>query len=384
MSDDEKDLFGSDSESDEQPARKANAADDANLDDDMEDDDVGEKPRSKSQKRGRLGSDDEDDNGRDGRRAREENEDPHAPPVSPGYSDEEEDGEGEGRPQSQTTHLFKASTMVGIQQTPFNPDTFQADEEMIIDEHGHMSRRPAHQEQIRWRFKRDADGNEIKESNARFVRWSDGSLQLLLGDEVLDVKDQDISANNYYLYYAVKNILQGQTQLNSRLAVRPASLDSKIHRRMRDAVDKRHAKVHRVGRFGGILNAEEDKAKKEALIDEKIRGSENYLEEEQDWEDDGYGPDGYDDDGMTATERARSGLNRPRHMDEEEEEEEEYASTGEAVMTFGRGLLSHDDDDVEDEEEEEYASTGARKVAKEIKDNKMKARRGVVLSDDED
>ncbi|KAG6607426.1 Protein LEO1-like protein, partial [Cucurbita argyrosperma subsp. sororia] len=29
------------------------------------------------------------------------------------------------------------------------------------------------------------------ESNARFVRWSDGSLQLLIGNEVLDINVQD-------------------------------------------------------------------------------------------------------------------------------------------------------------------------------------------------
>jgi hypothetical protein len=27
---------------------------------------------------------------------------------------------------------------------------------------------------IRWRIRRDEEGNEIKESNARIVKWSDG------------------------------------------------------------------------------------------------------------------------------------------------------------------------------------------------------------------
>lgn len=43
----------------------------------------------------------------------------------------------------------------------------------------------------RWRWAADEAGNSVRESNARFVRWSDGSLQLLLGDEVLDVKEID-------------------------------------------------------------------------------------------------------------------------------------------------------------------------------------------------
>lgn len=46
---------------------------------------------------------------------------------------------------------------------------------------------------MRWRMRRGPDGRELRESNARFVRWSDGSLQLLVGNEVLDVQQQDIS-----------------------------------------------------------------------------------------------------------------------------------------------------------------------------------------------
>ena len=37
----------------------------------------------------------------------------------------------------------------------------------------------------------DEEGNQVRESNARFVRWSDGSLQLVVGDEVMDVKEID-------------------------------------------------------------------------------------------------------------------------------------------------------------------------------------------------
>lgn len=36
---------------------------------------------------------------------------------------------------------------------------------------------------------------------------------------------------------------QGQAQLSSRLALRPASLDSVLHRKLREAVDKRHGQV---------------------------------------------------------------------------------------------------------------------------------------------
>jgi RNA polymerase-associated protein LEO1 len=52
------------------------------------------------------------------------------------------------------------------------------------------------------------DGTEVRESNARFVRWEDGSLQLFLGKEVLDVAEQDNSQNNNYLFAHTKGIIQ--------------------------------------------------------------------------------------------------------------------------------------------------------------------------------
>lgn len=38
------------------------------------------------------------------------------------------------------------------------------------------------------------------ESNARFVRWSDGSIQLLIGNEVLDVSEQDAQHDQAHLF----------------------------------------------------------------------------------------------------------------------------------------------------------------------------------------
>lgn len=45
---------------------------------------------------------------------------------------------------------------------------------------------------IRWREFLDDEGNMKKESNARFVRWSDGSYSLHLGGEIFDVYKQPL------------------------------------------------------------------------------------------------------------------------------------------------------------------------------------------------
>lgn len=46
----------------------------------------------------------------------------------------------------------------------------------------------------------DDEGNMKKESNARFVRWSDGSFSLHLGAEIFDVYKQPLQVNNILSY----------------------------------------------------------------------------------------------------------------------------------------------------------------------------------------
>lgn len=48
---------------------------------------------------------------------------------------------------------------------------------------------------IRWREVPDKEGNILKESNARLVRWSDGSYSLHLGSEIFDVYKQPLQVN---------------------------------------------------------------------------------------------------------------------------------------------------------------------------------------------
>ena len=53
---------------------------------------------------------------------------------------------------------------------------------------------------IRWRWSKDKDGNDIKESNARVVRWSDGTMSLLLGGEVFDIHKTKIEGDFNHLF----------------------------------------------------------------------------------------------------------------------------------------------------------------------------------------
>ena len=53
---------------------------------------------------------------------------------------------------------------------------------------------------IRWRYAKDKDGNEVKESNCRMVRWSDGSLSMHLGNEIFDVFKMPVTGEQNHLF----------------------------------------------------------------------------------------------------------------------------------------------------------------------------------------
>uniref|UniRef100_A0A1I7WN78 Protein kinase domain-containing protein n=1 Tax=Heterorhabditis bacteriophora TaxID=37862 RepID=A0A1I7WN78_HETBA len=83
---------------------------------------------------------------------------------------------------------------------------------------------------IRWRYGQDEKGNEIKESNAKIVKWSDGTMSLYLGSEIFDVHVMPVVSNTH-LYIRQGAGLIGQTIFDHRLQFRPHSTDSKTHRK---------------------------------------------------------------------------------------------------------------------------------------------------------
>ena len=77
--------------------------------------------------------------------------------------------------------------VIGLQVKPFDDENYN----LADDQPQGTETDEAPKNMIRWRFKRDANknimkdesGNPIRESNSRVVRWSDGSLQLFIGSD---------------------------------------------------------------------------------------------------------------------------------------------------------------------------------------------------------
>lgn len=85
---------------------------------------------------------------------------------------------------------------------------------------------------IRWRDAMDDCGNQTRESNARMVRWSDGSMSLHLGNEIFDVYKQPLQGDHNHMFIRQGTGLQGQAVFRTKLTFRPHSTESFTHKKM--------------------------------------------------------------------------------------------------------------------------------------------------------
>lgn len=96
---------------------------------------------------------------------------------------------------------------------------------------------------IRWREYLDDAGNAVKESNARMVKWSDGSMSLHLGNEIFDVYKQPLQGDHNHMFIRQGTGLQGQAVFRTKLTFRPYSTDSFTHKKMTMSLADRSQKT---------------------------------------------------------------------------------------------------------------------------------------------
>ncbi|XP_058194792.1 protein LEO1 homolog isoform X2 [Rhododendron vialii] len=172
-------------------------------------------------------------------------------------------------------NMIKVSNIMGIDPKPFDPKTFVEEDIFVTDESGSKKRIRLDNNIVRWRIVRNSDGTESYESNTRFVRWSDGSLQLLIGNEVLDISVQDAQHDQAHLFLRHgKGILQSQGRLLRKMRFMPSSLLSNSHRLLTALVDSRHKKVYKVKNCFTDIDPEREKEQKEKAESQTIRANE--------------------------------------------------------------------------------------------------------------
>lgn len=240
---------------------------------------------------------------------------------------------------------------------------------------------------IRWRWAPGADGSSlVRESNSRLVRWSDGSVTLAVGDEVMEAREHDVAGDNAFLFARHPNLIQGQGPLTKKLVFRPTSLTSGSHRRLAAAIDRQHGtRQQRVRATATLVDPKKEKEAREKAEEARIRDLEKlasrqekqmrkyttpavprqrvlsaaYLEDEEGEEED------EDDDGFIVHDEDEEGAGPDGVEGEEEEGEEDmlarrFALMEEAAYDYNRPHRAYD---AQEEEEAEARLTAAKTAA---------------------
>ncbi|KAF8083751.1 hypothetical protein N665_0754s0007 [Sinapis alba] len=171
-------------------------------------------------------------------------------------------------------NMIKVSNIMGIDPKPFDAKTFVEEDTFESDEPGGKMRIRLANNIVRHRFVKGRDGKTYSESNARFVRWSDGSLQLLIGNEVLDITEQDARQDqNHLLVKHEKGILQSQGKILKKMRFIPSSLTSNSHRLLTALVDSRQKKDFKVKNCVTDIDPEREKEKRERMESQNLKAS---------------------------------------------------------------------------------------------------------------
>ncbi|KAF9373109.1 Paf1 complex component, partial [Mortierella sp. AD011] len=166
-------------------------------------------------------------------------------------------------------YLSRLPNFLNVDTKPFDPRTYDDEQEKNNDESENMQKIKLKVENtIRWRFKKgqeDAPADEReKESNARFVRWSDGSLSLVLGDEMFQVNAQTLHNQHQFLvvHHPSELMLQTQQAFTDTLTFQPQSTQSLTHRKLTAAIAGKHVKSVKTVM---VATLSDPKAAKEAI-----------------------------------------------------------------------------------------------------------------------
>ncbi|KAL8278664.1 hypothetical protein RQP46_008956 [Phenoliferia psychrophenolica] len=157
---------------------------------------------------------------------------------------------------------------------------------------------------IRWRWVVGADGKPVKESNARTIRWSDGSLSLQVGSELFDISATvdhsgvlssapgaaaplpsklatttglsvaDPLRGHGLTYLTAEHSYQGlieaQASVYGTLTFRPTTLQSNTHRRLAGNIAGRYVKARGV-KIAALPEEDPEKKKMEREKEELAR-----------------------------------------------------------------------------------------------------------------
>ncbi|CCH46844.1 Midasin [Wickerhamomyces ciferrii] len=238
---------------------------------------------------------------------------------------------------------------------------------------------------IRWRYAKDSNGELIHESNAQVIEWSDGSLSLKLGDEYFDIYKTPLTDTFLTTFNEESGLLGTDGVFTDSLKLVPTSTNSKIHKKLTNAVQATQFKPSAQSVFidkDPDQEARRLEKQQEQLIRERRRKE---LKEQKEKEK-------YDTDLPRASSRVtrESYYAQPKTKDEYEEddfmveddedldeddddEEDDLAAAERLRRVKNEGAAKYQDEDEDDQEVEE-----------DDEDSKSRKKRRVIEDSDDD
>ena len=112
-------------------------------------------------------------------------------------------------------NFVRFPNFLSVEPKPFDPAHYEdeVEEDDDLDEEGRTRLKLKVENTIRWRKVTQPDGTEKVESNAKIVRWSDGSQSLILGNEKYDIQSMKLKGDFNHLFIRQGTGLQGQVKI---------------------------------------------------------------------------------------------------------------------------------------------------------------------------
>ncbi|GAA6036689.1 hypothetical protein JCM8097_003429 [Rhodosporidiobolus ruineniae] len=436
--DDDDDLFGDGGDDDDEVMQEAPAAEEQAAQPAQEDEDEQQQQQQQygddvtaeeAEKRRRLEYDEESDHGDD---------DPYATAAAAHETRDVVTAQvpiaNYSVPPGGKVWHAKLPGFLEIAPNPFDEKTWEPKEDEVEDEQsqsqaaGEDVKPKKHasvpdENVIRWRWTRDELNQVVKQSNARIVRWSDGTLSLQLGSELFDLslsrddsalltgvastlpaKSVDAAttltptsfdpARSHGLTYLSarhgynENISETQASIFGTVTMRPAALTSRTHKKLAGAIASRNAA--QMGRGTIKVSVQED-PEKARMTREKAEADKAKKAQREARKAAGGGRRG---GGKKGAKRATKLEGLDLSDEDEDSDDDGFAASGSRSQPKrGRGgplnrsysdedddgfLAKSDDDmamsDASEEEEIEAADAAAEREERRRKDRAPKAR----------
>ncbi|KAA8899476.1 hypothetical protein TRICI_006339 [Trichomonascus ciferrii] len=253
-------------------------------------------------------------------------------------------------------YFARVPAFLTLEPHPFEEQKF-LEERQSQGEQGRL--RLLNENTIRWRYGKGSAGNMTKQSNARFIKWDDGSMSLQVGGEMFDVQEKPYQDAFLAVSHPKNELLQTSAVLDTALSLVPTSTSSHTHKRLTQELAKRQLKSASVGSFATTDDPE--KMKREAEKAEEInlrarRKLENKRRQMEEREGGG---------GLAASRTSRSSYNdyggggaigdgyeEDDFVVEDEDEDEEDERAQRLHNLKKRGAAAYRDNSDEEEEEE--------------------------------